>query len=176
MRRLGFVRAPHRKNTTNLAPEAIPIPKEIILPMSMHIGAPAKPIVKVGDDVKVGQLVGEAEGDVSVPIHSSVSGKVKSVDIYNAVTGQNAVSVTITSDGEQTLYDGLKAPEVNSLQEFLAAVKSSGAVGLGGAGFPTHVKLGVKDINSIEYILINGAECEPYITSDRKSTRLNSSH
>jgi electron transport complex protein RnfC len=137
--------------------------------MSMHIGAPAKPVVKAGDIVKVGQLVGEAAGFVSSPVYASVSGKVKSVDEYDAVTGLAAQSVVIASDGEQAPYDGLRAPEVNDMKSFLDAVRDSGVVGLGGAGFPTAVKLTVKDVSAIDYILINGAECEPYITSDTRT-------
>jgi electron transport complex protein RnfC len=137
--------------------------------MSMHIGAPASPVVKAGDTVKVGQIIGEASGFVSSPVHSSVSGTVKRVDDYDPVTGLKALSVVITSDGEQTPHDGLRAPEVSDTAGFLAAVRDSGAVGLGGAGFPTAVKLTVKDASAIDYILINGAECEPYITSDTRT-------
>lgn len=169
MRKLGGVRAPHRKGTAASAPERIPIPPEVRLPMSMHIGAPAKPVVKAGDAVKVGQLIGEASGFVSSPVHASVSGKVKRVDEYDAVTGLGALSVVIESDGEQTPHDGLRAPEVNDMKSFLGAVRESGVVGLGGAGFPTAVKLTVKDISAVDYILINGAECEPYITSDTRT-------
>ncbi|MDR1599354.1 MAG: electron transport complex subunit RsxC [Oscillospiraceae bacterium] len=169
MRKLGGVRAPHRKGTADSAPRPIPIPPEIRLPMSMHIGAPAKPIVKAGDTVQVGQLIGEAAGFVSSPVHASVSGKVKRVDEYDAVTGLGAASVVIESDGEQTPYDGLRAPELSDMKSFLDAVRDSGVVGLGGAGFPTAVKLTVKDVSAVDYILINGAECEPYITSDTRT-------
>ncbi len=169
MKRLGGVHAPHRKNTAAQKPEPIPVPSEIVLPMSMHIGAPAKPVVKVGDAVKVGQLIGEPGGFVSSPVYTGISGKVKAIDNFMTLTGQKTTAVTITADGLQTPLDGLTPPQVTNLEEFLSAVKNSGVVGLGGAGFPTAVKLTVKDLNQIDYILINGAECEPYITSDTRT-------
>ena len=137
--------------------------------MSMHIGAPSKPVVKAGDEVKVGQLIAEPSGAVSAPVHASVSGVVKSVDEYDEITGQKAASITITADGAQILYEGLKAPSVTNYEEFLGAVRDSGVVGLGGAGFPTAVKLNVQDLGKLDYIIINGAECEPYITSDTRT-------
>ena len=135
----------------------------------MHIGGPAKPVVKAGDSVKVGQLIGEPSGFVSSPVHASVSGTVKSIEEYNEITGQKTVSITIAADGKQDMFEGLAPPAVTNLQEFLDAVRSSGAVGLGGAGFPTAVKLTVSDKSKLDYIIINGAECEPYITSDTRT-------
>lgn len=169
MKRLGGVKTPHRKNTVDNVPKHIAIPAEVTIPMSMHIGAPAKPVVKAGDEVKVGQLIAEAGGFVSSPIYSSVSGKVKKLDEILGAGGQTMTAVVIESDGEQTPFEGIKPPVVTNLQEFLNAVRESGVVGLGGAGFPTAVKLTVKDLKMIEYIIINGAECEPYITSDTRT-------
>lgn len=160
---------PHRKNTADLAPERIPVPNTVTIPMSMHIGAPAKPIVKVGDEVKVGQLLAEAGGFVSSPIYSGVSGKVKKIDEVLMSGGQYVPAISIETDGQQTLLESLAAPEVTNLQQFLDAVKNSGVVGLGGAGFPTAVKLSVKDLSQIKAVIINGAECEPYITSDTRT-------
>ena len=137
--------------------------------MNMHSGVPARPVVSVGDEVKVGQLIGEAAGFVSAPIHASVSGVVKRIEDRDFVTGQKVITIMIKSDGKQTMYEGLKLPTVTNLQEFLDAVKDSGAAGLGGAGFPTAAKLTIKDIDKLDYILINGAECEPYVTSDTRS-------
>ena len=168
-RGLRGVRAPHLKNTAGHVPEALPVPPEVRIPMSMHIGAPAKPIVKAGDSVKIGQVIAEAGGFVSSPVHASVSGKVKSINDYDEATGQAAASITITSDGEQALFEGLSPPSVNNMKEFIAAVRDSGVVGLGGAGFPTAVKLTLKDDSKLDYIIINGAECEPYITSDTRT-------
>ncbi len=134
--------------------------------MSMHIGAPCKPTVKVGDIVAVGQPIGEPGGFVSAPIHASVSGKVVAVeDMLNAM-GSMVKAVVIESDGLQTVWEGVKPPEVTDTESFLAAVRASGLVGLGGAGFPASVKLAVKDPAQVDYLLINGAECEPFITSD----------
>ena len=134
----------------------------------MNIGAPAKPVVKAGDEVKVGQLIAEAGGFVSSPIHSGVSGKVKKIDEVLQFTGQTCQAIIIESDGLQTPYEGLKAPEVTDFDSFINAVRDSGVVGLGGAGFPTSVKLKV-DPEKVDYICVNGAECEPYITADTRT-------
>ena len=168
-RRLHGVHVPHWKNTAGDKPERMPIPALINIPMSMHIGAPAKPVVKVGDDIKVGQLIAEANGFVSSPIYSGVSGKVKKIDDILNAAGQSIPAITIETDGKQELFEGIAPPKVTNLQEFLEAVRNSGVVGLGGAGFPTAVKLTVKDLSMIEAVIINGAECEPYITSDTRT-------
>ena len=133
---------------------------DLVFPLGQHIGKPAAPVVKRGDTVLAGQLIAEANGFISANIVSSVSGKVKMVD---------ANSITITSDGEFTLAEGIGTqtdPTTLSNQEILARVKAAGIVGLGGAGFPTHVKLAPKNPEEIDYIIANGAECEPYITCD----------
>ncbi|MDR1329677.1 MAG: electron transport complex subunit RsxC [Oscillospiraceae bacterium] len=169
MKKLPGVRTPHRKNTANDPAEKLPIPPLVRIPMAMHIGAPAKLIVAPGDAVKVGQLIGEADGFVSSPVHSSVSGTVKSVETSDAATGENGVFAVIETDGLQTPLETLAPPIVGTREEFIAAVRDSGVVGLGGAGFPTAVKLSVKDVAAVEYIIINGAECEPYITSDTRT-------
>jgi len=137
--------------------------------MNMNSGSPAKPVVKVGDIVKVGQLIGEIDGKVSSPVHASVSGTVKSIIDIDSNTGQKAVSVVIASDGEQSLYEGIAPPTVTNLEQFLGAVSDSGVVGLGGAGYPTAPKLTFRESVKLDYILINGAECEPYITSDTRT-------
>jgi len=169
MRKLGGVSAPHLKNTAKCAPELIPVSAEVILPMAMHAGTPANPVVAVGDYVQVGQLIGEAAGSVSSPVHASVSGTVKSIDHLDSITGEKAVSITITSDGKQTPWEGITPPQVTNVTEFIEAVKNSGVVGLGGAGYPTAPKLTLKDYSKLDYILVNGAECEPYITSDTRT-------
>ncbi|MBR6259876.1 MAG: electron transport complex subunit RsxC [Oscillospiraceae bacterium] len=152
-----------------MPPVRIPVPAMVTIPMSMHIGAPAKPVVKAGDAVKVGQLLAEAGGFVSSPIYSGVSGTVKKVDGVLVSSGAFVQTIFIETDGNQEVAETVKAPEVTDLQSFLAAVRDSGVVGLGGAGFPTAVKLTVKDLNQIEAVIINGAECEPYITSDTRN-------
>ena len=169
MKKLGGVRAPHLKNTAKCKPEAIPVPPEVRLPMAMHSGAPASPVVAVGDLVKVGQLIGEALGNVSSPVHASVSGKIKAIDPIDSLTGEKTAAVVIASDGSQALYEGIAPPRVSSREEFLEAVKNSGVVGLGGAGYPTASKLMLRDYSRLDYILVNGAECEPYITSDTRT-------
>jgi len=144
--------------------------------MMMHSGKPAVPVVKVGDDVKMGQLIGEMGGFVSSPIHASVSGCVKSINERDPITGQKAVSVTIASDGLNTLCPNIKKPSVRSLQDFYDAVRDSGAVGLGGAGYPAAPKLAIKNLDELDYMLINGAECEPYVTADTNTMVADSKH
>ena len=166
---LGNTHIPYRKNTAGMAAEKIAPPGEVLLPMSQHIGAPATPIVKVGDEVKVGQKIAEASGYVSSPIYASVSGKVSKIESYLRPDGRTVPAIRIVSDGEMTLSDDITPPEVNDLESLVRAVRESGLVGLGGAGFPTAVKLeGVKKAK-IDTVIINGAECEPYITSDTRT-------
>ena len=168
IRLLPGVHAPHRKNTADCAPKRMPVPAVVTIPMSMNIGAPAKPVVKPGDEVKVGQLIAEAGGFVSSPIYSSVSGKVKKLDEVLMSSGQNCQAIVIESDGEQAVAETVAPPQVDSMESFIAAVRSSGVVGLGGAGFPTAVKLNVTP-GKVDFICINGAECEPYITADTRT-------
>ena len=162
---LHGVHVPHRKNTANSSAVRLGPPKTVTIPMSMHIGAPAKPCVKVGDSVQVGTLIAQAGGTVSVPMHASVSGKVVKITEYLTSAGNTVPAVVIESDGEMTPDQTLTPPVVNSRDSLIEAIKNAGIVGLGGAGFPTHVKLNV-DITRIEQLIINCAECEPYVTSD----------
>ena len=140
---------------------------ELVYPLSQHIGAPAKPLVKKGDRVLVGQKIAEAGGFVSANIHSSVSGTVKLVGPRLTAAGSMVNSIVVENDGayEEVAYETKPLSEM-SKDDILNAVKEAGIVGLGGAGFPTHVKLAPKDPNAIDYIIINAAECEPYITAD----------
>ncbi len=140
-------------------------PKVVTLPMSMHVGAPSKLTVKVGDLVKVGTPIAEPGGAVSVPMHASVSGKVTKITDYLLSDGRTVPAVVIESDGTMTPDEAIVPPVVDSRESLLEAVKNAGIVGLGGAGFPTHFKLNV-DPQRIEHLVINGAECEPYVTSD----------
>ena len=169
MKKINGLPVPHFKNTAGYAPDEIPVPAEVRLPMKMHSGKPANPIVNIGDEVKVGQMIAEAVGVVSSPVHASVSGKIKAIDTHDIITGQKATSIVITSDGNQFIYDDLKPPTVTNTEEFITAVGDSGVVGLGGAGYPTAPKLTLKEGTNLDYILINGAECEPYITSDTRT-------
>jgi len=158
------IHTPHRKGTKDIPVARIDNVQTVTIPMSMHIGKPAQPVVKAGDMVKVGTKIGEADGKISSNIYASVSGKVVRLIDFLLSTGETTTAVVIESDGEMTAEE-VSAPVVNNQQDFIAAVKQSGVVGLGGAGFPTHAKLDVP-AEKIDYLLINGAECEPYITSD----------
>ncbi len=162
---LRGVHTPHRKNTADQSAARMTGIKSVTLPMQMHIGAPASPVVKVGDAVQIGSLIAESVGAVSSPIYSSVSGKVTKISNVLLYNGGTVPAVTIESDGEMTPCEALKAPTVTNRDELVAAIRDSGVVGLGGAGFPTHVKFDVEP-ERIEELIINGAECEPYITSD----------
>lgn len=167
LRRLPGVGIPGFKNTRGMAAKKLPVPETVVLPVSMHIGAPAKPVVKPGDHVKVGQVVAEPGGGISSTIHASVSGTVKKIEDIVLSGGQLSPAVFIDSDGLQEVYEGVKPPEVSDRASFISAVKDSGIVGLGGAGFPTYVKLNVKE-GQVQELIINGAECEPFITSDTR--------
>ena len=162
---LNGVHVPHRKHTADMTAVRMDAPSSVTLPMSMHIGAPARPIVKVGDLVKVGTPIAEAGGAVSSPIFATVSGKVTKISDILLSSGATVPAVTIESDGEMAEDETLCPPVVNSAEDLVEAIRMSGVVGLGGAGFPTYVKFRV-DTSRIEELIINGAECEPYITSD----------
>ncbi|MDO5014709.1 MAG: electron transport complex subunit RsxC [Clostridia bacterium] len=162
----GGARVSHYKNTKAQKVVRMPAPAKVLLPMQQHIGAPCTPTVKVGDEVAIGQVVGDSEAFVSAPIHATVSGKVTAVGDIKISTGASVPGVTIESDGEMRLYDGIKPPEFDTKEKFLKAVRDSGLVGLGGAGFPAHVKLNFKDELNVDTLIINGAECEPFITVD----------
>ncbi len=162
---MNSIPVPLKKNTMDVPSVRMSGVTTVTIPMQMHIGTPAKPVVKMGDLVQVGTLIAEANGDVSSPIHASVSGKVAKIIDYVTSSGATVPAVVITSDGEMTPCEGLEAPVVNSKQDLLTAIRNSGIVGLGGAGFPTHVKFDV-DFDKLDELIINGTECEPYLTSD----------
>ena len=159
---------PHNKHTAHLATVTMPLPDRIVLPMGQHIGAPATPVVAKGDEVYVGSVVGKANGFVSMDIHSGVSGIVEDIITTTSSNGATQTAVVIASDGKQTVDPAIKPPVVTDRQSFLDAVRASGLVGLGGAGFPVAVKLAPKNLDEIDTLVINGAECEPYITSDNR--------
>lgn len=143
--------------------------KELVYPMSQHIGAPAVPVVKVGDTVLVGQKIADAGGFVSAPVVASVSGTVKKIEPRVLANGNTASCIVIENDGQYTKAPGVgekKDYKKLSKKEIREIIKEAGIVGLGGAGFPTNVKLTPKDDSKIDYVIINGAECEPYLTSD----------
>lgn len=169
MLKLHGVTLPHRKHTANLKAVKMDSPNTVTIPMNMHIGAPSVPCVKKGDEVKIGQLIAEAGGYVSSPVYASVSGTVTEVGTILVNNGSQVASITIESDGKNEISSNCVPKNVTNYDEFISAVRESGVVGLGGAGFPTGVKLDVKDTSRIEEIVINGAECEPYITSDTRT-------
>lgn len=164
MKKLNGIRLKHRKNTENSQTVEMPLPSKVRIPMSMHMGAPCQPLVKVGDIVAVGQKIGDTEAPFSVPVHSGVSGKVTAVTDYRTAMGAVCKAVEIETDGLQTISEEVRPPEVNDKESFIKAVRESGSCGLGGAGFPTHIKLNPKQ--KIDTLIINAAECEPYITAD----------
>lgn len=157
---------PHKKGTARKATETMPVPPSITLLMQQHTGAPCVPVVKKGDAVAVGSMVGQAQGEISAHIYSGVSGTVAEVGQMVSATGRQVQAVTIQSDGLQTLADTVVPPSVRDAASFKEAVRVSGLVGLGGAGFPTAAKLEVPRGKTIDTLIINAAECEPYITSD----------
>ncbi len=146
----------------------MPTPSSVTVPMQMHIGKPAKPVVSVGDKVFVGTLLAEADGYISAPIHSGVSGTVKRMEEVPLSNGGTCCGIVIESDGEMTPDAAIAPPTVHSKEDLIAAIKASGIVGLGGAGFPTSVKFNV-ETERIQELVVNGAECEPYITSDTRT-------
>ena len=170
----GGVHAPHNKNTAHKESVMLPVPSMVALPMTQHIGAPCKPLVKVGDIVDVGQKIAGSDAFVSAPIHASVSGKVKKIDKITMPDGGKVDAIFIESDGEQRLSPDIKPPKVDTLSDLITAVRESGLVGLGGAGFPTSVKLNIPSDKNVDTLIINVAECEPYITSDHREILENS--
>ncbi len=170
----GGVHVPHRKNTAQKHSVEMPVPGSVTITMSQHIGAPCKPVVKVGDTVAVGQVIGDNDAYVCAPIHSSVSGTVKKIDKVLTPDGSKVDAVTIESDGEMRLFEGIKPPVINNLSDLLKATRESGLVGLGGAGFPAHVKLNIPPDKKVDTLIINVAECEPYITADHREVLENS--
>ena len=142
--------------------------KELVYPLSQHIGAPAQPVVKKGDKVLAGQKIAEMGGFVSAPIHATVSGIVKDLKKVRNNVGAMVDAIIVENDEqyETVEFQPAKSLEELSKEEIIARIKDGGVVGMGGAGFPTHVKLSPKEPDKIEYVLVNGAECEPYLTSD----------
>jgi len=167
---IGGIHPYEGKELSENQPIEILMPKgELVYPLSQHIGAPAKALVKKGDQVLVGQRIGEAGGFVSAHVICAVSGTVKGIEKRRTANGSMVDSIIVENDGEYKTIEGLgedRDPQTLSKQDILDIVKEAGIVGLGGAGFPTHVKLAPKEPEKIDYVIVNGAECEPYLTSD----------
>lgn len=165
----GGVAVPHHKNTCDIPTAVMPPPQRVILPMQQHIGAPCTPTVQKGDHVLVGQIIGDTDAYVGTPIHASVSGTVSEIKEIMLTGGQMTTAVVIESDGKMERDPNIYPPAaINSKAELSMAARSAGLVGLGGAGFPAHVKLNVPDEKPIDTLIINAAECEPYVTSDHR--------
>jgi len=165
----GGAHVPHHKNTSSAESVKMPVPAVVTISMSQHIGAPCKALVKKGDYVYVGQKIGDSDAFVSAPVHSSVSGTVKEVKQIMLSAGQMVDAVVIESDGKMEVCPDIAPPaEVKTKADLAKIARESGLVGLGGAGFPAHVKLNVPDGKAIDTLIINVAECEPYITADHR--------
>lgn len=164
----GGIHPSYSKDFTKSLPIREVIPEDTVtILMQQHIGVPCKPLVKVGDEVLAGQKIGDSDSFVSSPVHSTVSGVVKKITKVIQPNGAKGEAVVIENDGQyRQLRMEVKPLSEMSREEILARVRDAGIVGLGGAGFPTHIKLNPSPDKKIEYIIINGAECEPYLTSD----------
>ncbi|MBR3844063.1 MAG: electron transport complex subunit RsxC, partial [Clostridia bacterium] len=165
----GGIHPPHNKKSANCATKKIPLASEIFIPMIQHIGAPCKALVQAGDRVTIGQIIGDCDKPVSAPIHASVSGVVKEVKPLACYNGQLVETVVIIPDEEQTDCPDLKPVKVETARDLIQAARACGLVGLGGAGFPSHIKLTPNENTPIDTFLINAAECEPHITSDYRA-------
>ena len=167
---ISSLHLPHNKNTAGCKPVRIAAPKEVILPMDMHSGGLAVPVVSVGEYVRVGQLIAKEDGRFSSPVHATVSGTVVEIAPMMRASGKEVLAIRIENDGKMEIDPSVKAPVINNCDEFLQAVRESGAVGLGGAAFPTWAKLNEmrNDEYTVDTVLVNAAECEPYITSDHR--------
>ena len=161
----------HKELTAHKRTEGAPLPKKVIIPLQQHIGAPCKPLVKKKDTVEEGQLIGEAVSFVAAPVHASISGKVKDVGDYPYPGGGKALSVVIDGDGAVKEWPkgdmGLTLDDYTP-HDIREAIKDAGIVGMGGAGFPTHVKLSPPKDKKIDTVILNGCECEPFLTSDHR--------
>lgn len=171
--KLGGVHPPENKLSAEAVVETLDIPKQVIVPVSQHLGAPATPVVKRGDEVKVGQLIAKSSGFISANIHSPVSGKVFKIDNVYDASGFRRPSIIINVEGDEWLETIDRSDDICSeiklnSKEITDKLNEMGIVGLGGATFPSYVKLMVPDGKKVDYLIINGVECEPYLTSDHR--------
>lgn len=167
-RSLNSIKVSHEKHTAGCATEKMAVPETVCISMAQHIGAPCKPLVAKGDHVKVGQKIGDTEAFVSAPIHSSVSGTVKEISSMRSMAGGEDQVIIIETDGKQEVSEDVAPPVIEGQKDFVAALRASGLVGLGGAAFPTHIKFNPKNLDEVDTLIVNGAECEPFITSDHR--------
>lgn len=171
--KLGGIHPPENKLSAQAAIEYLPLPKQVTVPIGQHLGAPATPVVKKGDEVKVGTLLAKASGFISANIHSPVSGKVFKIDNVYDSSGYRKPSIIINVDGDEWLESIDQSKDIVkdiklSNKEIVDKINEMGVVGLGGATFPSFVKLMVPEGKTVDYLVINGVECEPYLTSDHR--------
>ncbi len=167
----GVHPAHHKSQTEHLPIQRVPFVKDYVMPLGQHIGVPSQPVVAVGERVQRGQLIAEPGGFVSTALHSPVTGTVQKVGDFRGVDGRFAAGIGIEADAFATQQIDAVSPidwQSLSLEDFIEAVQMAGIVGMGGAAFPAHVKLSVPDGARIRSLLINGAECEPYLTNDHR--------
>ena len=162
----GGIRPSHHKSTSGIGTVSMPLPSRVIIPMLQHVGAPCVPTVKKGDRVLVGQKIGDSDKMISAPVHSSVSGIVSDIRPVLLSAGFEVMAVEIKPDGLQEVHGSVRPPQCTDRESLVKCIREAGLVGLGGAGFPTSVKLSPPPGKTLDTLLINGAECEPYITSD----------
>jgi electron transport complex protein RnfC len=165
-RHLPGIRLADRKGTEGRATEKVPIPALVLIPMVQHIGAACVPLVRKGDVVLAGQVIGDSDAYVCAPVHASVSGLVTAVEPMLCFGNRQVLTVSIKPDAQQRFHPDLAPPVIVSRESFLKAVRASGLTGLGGAGFPAHVKLNPPKGANLDLFIVNAAECEPFITSD----------
>lgn len=165
--KLNGIKLSHSKNTMDIKTETMPVPNEIAIVMNQHIGTACEVLVQPGDEVKIGQVIGNSEAFLSVPVHASASGKVSKIDSIIMPNGVRTQAVIIQTDKKQEYWEGLSPPNIQSKKDFVYAVQAAGLVGLGGAGFPTYVKFTTSAY--IDTLIINAAECEPYVSADYRS-------
>jgi electron transport complex protein RnfC len=172
--KIGGVHPEENKRSANAPIQILPFPKQAIIPLGQNLGAPSKPLVKRGDEVKTGQLIGSGESFIAANLHSPFTGKVTKIDDFVDSSGYRRPAIVIDVQEEDIWEDGIdtstaiKREIIADKQTIIDAIKACGIVGLGGATFPTHVKLMVPDGKKAEYLIINGVECEPYLTSDHR--------
>lgn len=171
--RIGGVHPPENKLSASEKIQTLPVPEQVTIPLSQHIGAPATPVVQKGDTVKAGQLIAQANGFVSANIHSSVSGTVVAIDNITDAAGLPKPAITIRTEGDEWMPEIDRSGKVEhnitlSKEEIVKAIAAAGIVGMGGATFPTQVKLTPPPGNKAEFLIINGVECEPYLTADHR--------
>jgi len=168
----GGSHPPTRKRATQASMiSSMPVPSRVVIPLSQHTGAPAEPIVAVGDEVSAGQKIGEAQGYISVPVHASIDGKVVAIELHRHPLGGELPAVIIESDGSEPSHEPSQTPAQSAPSDpgaMVEAIREAGIVGLGGAAFPTHVKLSPPENKPIDTCILNGAECEPYLTADHR--------